>query len=409
MSSRQSPARMKAQPSVAGWEATAVGLKPYRRDRPSAVRTGLGHRISTPRMLAIWRTVSLLICVVVAVLTGIGLNSTEPDLSTGQEVLRLTSMHADVAAAEATMLAGRELPLAEHLSAGQEELAQAASTVAEVARTAQPTQIAEVNAALVDYAGDLRIAAKLPDSPTAEVEESRALLNSTLDTMIASDTTILEQATTPKTWVIVLLMVPVATLLVASVVVARRTRRVVTVGLLIGLVLAGGAAYQGYSMASVATYNLSGATSTSYAEALQWAEAIKAARQAELIDLKILDGQVSATSMESTYAELLGIIGRPESVTTQDIPKEALSTIAEAHNDLRVGDTGLNLAQATAAYDTLDDWLTGQLAAATQSYVDASQSAIRRAAVYRWLVVGLIIAAGMSSAVGINGHLRRYR
>ena len=219
--------------------------------QPDAAADGSRFRLRTVTLLRLLRTVAVLACLVAGAVGAFVLSTTSTSLgeiSNGtQQILRLQQIKGDILRADALATNGlaQGTPAAA-LTEYNEALREASQLIVEASRAQafDQAQLTSVNGGLVTYVLTMERArtAYPGDNKTglAHVAAAQATLTQdtvpALDTLIAANTARVDAARAgDRLWAVALALVPVLLLLGTSVWLARRTKRVINIGLLLAL------------------------------------------------------------------------------------------------------------------------------------------------------------------------------
>ena len=430
-----------AAPSAAPAPGAAGGPGPRGVDTASSSPPVAGRRFALPTasVLRALRLLTVLACLLAGAAGAYVLNLTISSLDTidagTQQVLRLEQVKGDVLRADGLATAG----LAQGTSASAltdytDALSEASRLVVEASR-AQPLDQADltsVNGGLLTYALTMeRARTAYPQNNAGGlkvVAEAGAVLSSgtvpALDKLIAANQARVDAArASDRIWAVGLALVPVLLLLGASVWVARRTRRVLNIGLVLALT------------ASVLLWRL---VDTNLASA---AGVVDAARSGSLQTAS------AAATAYSSLAEAKSIEGRellqPATTASLDASWAAAANAATAAagklDGYAAGQVQGRLAAYTSAHVTLADLLKanrvteGRAAAASTTtgvtptyraasdalsaaFSDATEQTRRDVAAQRdALAFGTVLAVllglfgAVAAWVGLARRLREYR
>lgn len=315
--------------------------------------------LSTPSGLRWLRTLTVLASLVAAVVAGIvfvGSARATTSIADGtQQLLRLQTIKGDILRADGLALNGLAQGSKESVTQQQEyrSALQGAAKLAVEASLAEPRDqgdIAQVNGALVAYAATLEMArtsvrADASDKGELVDEASTALRHGVvpvLDRLIAANNERINSARAEsRLWAIPIAVVPVVVALITAVFAARRTHRVLNLGLVVSL------------LASLATWYL---VNTGLAGA---AHLVDAAREGSLR---------TATSAASAYVALSdakSVEGSQLVAPAQSAQRQRAwqtSYDAAARSTSFVGTAKGPLTRQLAAYDTAHGALVSRVA-----------------------------------------------
>lgn len=392
-----------------------------------AIEPSGGERLpmTTSTVIAWWRVVVVIACLAAAVIAPLVLNNNKSSLlsvnSASQQVLLLQSVRGDILAAEASATQAMLVAPAGTRPGNdyREQLAAAAKKLSEANSlgTINRESMAEATEGLALYAVELTegMAAM---SPT-EIGESSTYLQDhllpLLDRLIEENLLLLEYSATDQRWLSALVAVPVALMLIASIIVARRTRRVLNIGLLVGMAAGAGviALVTGLvttSASSVGVVQTSGVT-----QATSVAQAYSAISEAKAAEGRVLLGITNASAGTEAYkaatdraAEALTQLGDPGTPQMQ----EELHRMIATHEQLMAAppdQLASQVAMAEEPYEVLVNWLAGQAtsigAELNAQLTDHARTIENTIGI---VAIGMLVAA-LASGIGLSQPLRRYR
>lgn len=266
MSAPPQPSRSGRPSATTRAAAPAARATAAPSSRPAQTTTATAARgavpdvdygVSTPRGLSIFRVLAVLTCLVSGLVGMAVLGQTANNLQAVSErteqLLLLQGIKADILRGDGLATNGLAQGSKEPASQQTEYRAalQQAAKDTVTASTAVPgdaVDLAEVNAALVTYVASLetsRTSVRNGEKVAASTldDASLALRSSALpklDARIAANQAVIDAKTQAvnRAWAILIAAVPVIVLLLASLFAARRTRRVLNIGLLAALIAA---------------------------------------------------------------------------------------------------------------------------------------------------------------------------
>lgn len=413
-------------------------------DRPPLTRRAAtgpaesGFGLSTARLLSLSRLVAALACLVAGAVGAWVLNATSASLGEinqgTQQVLRLQQIKGDVYRADALATAGLALGTPAGSVVGYTEaLTQAAQLTVE-ASNAQPldqSDLTAVNAGLISYVLTMeRARTAYPTSNATGIsivgQAGQSLAQTTipaLDKLIAANQSRVDAArASDRLWAAGLALIPVLLLVAIGVLLARRTRRVLNIGLLVAVAAS-------LVLWRLVDTNLAGSAAlvdSARAGSLQTASAAATA-YSTLAEAKSIEGhellqpsQISA--LEPTWTRAItatktavGNIGGPSAAVATNVNAYATShtalvallkanKLADAKASAASTTTGV-----TPTYATASDQLGYVFANATQATangVSAQQSGL---GIALWLALALGLLGAVASWVGVSSRLREFR
>lgn len=392
-----------------------------------AVEPSGGERLpmTTSTVVAWWRVIVVIACLAAAVIAPLVLNNNKSSLlsvnSASQQVLLLQSVRGDILAAEASatqaMLVAPEgtRPANDY----REQLAAAAKKLSEANSlgTINRESMAEATQGLALYAVELTegMAAM---SPT-EIGESSTYLQDhllpLLDRLIEENLLLLDYSATDQRWLSALVAVPVVLMLIASVIVARRTRRVLNIGLLVGMAAGIGVIALVTGLVTTSASSVGVVQSSGVTQATSVARAYSAISEAKAAEGRVLLGITNASTGTEAYkaatdraAEALTQLAAPEAPQMQDELQRMIAT----HEQLMAASPdqlASQVAMAEEPYEVLVNWLAGQ---ATAIGADLNAQLTDHARTIENTIgivaIGMLVAA-LASGIGLSQPLRRYR
>ncbi|WP_341728851.1 hypothetical protein [Brooklawnia sp.] len=396
------------------------GLSQARQSAPS--QPDGTKTMTTSSVIAWWRAVLVIACLAVAVIAPLVLNENRQSVErvnvATQQMLRLETVRSDLLGAEAA--ATQALLMAtdgQAPDAGYLGLADSASAELIAAAAASPSDslaLQQINTALGHYLAQLSVAMKT-GSQNDMRQASEVLVNDLLpllDTQIAAHTAVLESQGDNQQWLIAVLAVPVLLLVVASVVVARRTRRVVNLGLMLGLAAAIASLVIVTQLVTTTAMSISAVQTSGVTQAAAVAKAHAAVTEAKAIEGRMLLGITDSASGAQAYADATGQASDALTELGSADATDRLSQMISTHDQLVAATDPPSpelVASAQEPYDWLVSWLADQ-SSTIGNEVDADLSGhaatVEAQAI---LVAGIMVIAAVSSVAGLSGSLRRYR
>lgn len=408
--------RRGTTPAAANAVAAAHGTAPAVAER---------RPMTTSTVVAWWRIVVVLSCLVVAVVAPLVLNNNKNSLqrvnAATQQVLLLQSVRGDVLAAEASatqalLLSSPDVAPAadyvDHLSAAAHKLTRAATMT-----PPDREGLAAANQALVGYAIDL--ASAMATGSTAQMgiasENLQGVLLPKLDDQIAKNLVWLEVSTADQRWLSVLVAVPIVLMVAASVVVARRTRRLLNVGLLVALAVSIYMWVNVTQLVTTSAQSVSAVQSSGVTQARSVAQAYAAVTEAKAAEGRVLLGVTPAADgirvygeATATAAEMLALLPNAEA----DGMVGQLNQMVATHDQLMAAPAEQRpalVASAQQPYDVLVGWLSQQAdqvgSALDQQLSDHARTVQNAVGIVAAGMLGAALAAG----IGLSQPMRRYR
>ncbi len=405
-----------------GWVSSNLGgqLNPT---APSAAIGPDGKKtMPTSTLIGWWRLVLLIVCLAVAAAAPLVLDQNRQlvervNVAT-QQMLRLETIRADLLGAEAAatqallMASGDQAPDGSYL--GLADSAAAELIAAAAARPADSPALQQINTALSHYLAQLSVAMKT-GSDEEMLVASGVLANDLLpllDAQIALDTATLESQGDNQQWLIAVLAVPVVLILVASVAVARRTRRVLNLGLVFGLVGTVASLVIVTQLVTTTATSISAVQTSGVTQATAVARASGAVAEAKAIEGRTLLGITARDTGASAYTKATDVANDALTELGSSEASGQLDQMISTHNQLMASTERPSaelVAAAQAPYDWLVDWLASQSSTIGEHVnADLSDHAARVGAL-AVLVAGIMVVAAVSCAGGLNAALRRYR
>lgn len=383
--------------------------------------------MTTSTVLAWWRVLVVLACLAAAVIAPLVLNENRNSLlqvnTAAQQVMALQSVKGDVLAAEASatqalLLAG---PDADADDAYLELLGSAASqlTNASAARPTDASALSEISAMLVSYNAELT-QGMVTHSDAAMADASRQLHNDLvplLDSQIATNITWLEVSIGDQRWLSVLLALPIVLTVAAMVVAARRTRRLVNIGLLISLAINIAVWVIITQLVTTSAASVSAVQSSGVAQASAVGQAYASIAEAKATEGRVLLGITESGQGARAYDEAT----TQATEMLQQLPQAAydgmndkLTEMIQTHEQLLAARDDIEaraqlVQSAQQPYDELVSWLADQSALIGDG-LDAqlTQHASNVQGALGGVAIGMV-AASLAAGVGLSQPLRRYR
>ena len=381
--------------------------------------------MTTSRVLALWRLVVVLSCLAVAVIGPLVLNENRASLervnAAAQQVLLLKSVRGDLLAAEASgthallITAPGQEPdrqFAEDLATASEKFTRAATLSPPDAESMAP-----VGASLTRYAAELS-RAMATGSTTAMGQASDFLqgdLLVQLDVLISDNLVWLEVSTADQRWLSALVAMPIVLILIASVVAARRTRRVLNLGLVIALAISVSILVLVTQLVTTSAQSVSVVQTSGVTEATSVAGAYAAVTEAKAIEGRVLLGVTPAQAGGAAYSAAVDAAGQalaqlPAAQASGMV--DQLGAMVNTHDQLMAAPTAQLPELLTAAqqpYEALVEWLAQQssqigsnLDQQLTDHAKTVQNAIG-------LVAAGMVAAALAAGIGLSQPLRRYQ
>lgn len=404
------------QPSPAPAIANGGANPPVTRER---------RVLTTGGVVAWWRLVVVLSCLLVAVVAPMVLNNNKSGLervnAAGQQVLLLQSVRGEVLAAEvsATQALLISAPGATPDDAYVDHLAMAAQRLTLAATMTPPDRdgLVAANRSLIVHTAHLSaaMAAGSTDQMGMVSTNLQANLLPLLDQQINQNLVLLDVSSADQRWLSALVAVPIVLMVAASVVVARRTRRVFNIGLLVGLGISILLWVNVTELVTTSAKSVGAVQTSGVAQATSVAQAYAAITEAKAVEGRVLLGIVPADEGGRAYAEattkaaeMLALLPNAES---DGMPGQ-LEQMVSAHDKLIAAPSGQRPALMQAArqpYDALVVWLaqqSDQIGVALDQQLSDHANTIRNA--LGFVAAGMLLAA-LAAGVGLSQPLRRYR
>lgn len=382
--------------------------------------------MTTSTVLVWWRALVVLACLAAAVIAPLVLNENRNSLlqvnNAAQQVMRLQAVKGDVLAAEASatqamLLAG---PDATPDDAYLELLGTAANqlTNAGAARPQDVDALANISATLVSYS-TLLTEGMVTHSDSAMNRASQSLhgeLVPMLDEQIANNVNWLEVSIGDQRWLSVLLALPIVLTIVAMVVVARRTRRVLNIGLVISLAINIAMWVIITQLVTTSAASVSAVQSSGVSQATAVGQAYASVAEAKSIEGRMLLGITSQSEGNPAYDAATA----EASENLKQLPmgayegiNEKLDQMIQTHDQLMAAtpedpNRPQLVQSAQQPYDTLISWLSDQ---STQIGAGLNEQLTDHASTVRGALGGIaigMVAAALAAAIGLSQPLRRY-
>lgn len=397
------------------------------RPKPAAAPAAQTPRkaMTTSTVIAWWRVVVVISCLAAAVIAPLVLNDNRESLqrvnAATQQVILLQSVRGEVLAAEASATQGMLIAApgaipnddyVDRLASAAQKLASAA-TLNSSGRGALP----QINAALTSYTSALSGAMSTASAPqmAAASTELQGVLLPLLDGQIQLNKAELNYSATDQRWLSALVAVPILLTLIASVVVARRTRRVLNIGLLIGLALLIGMWVLITQLVTTSAQSVSAVQSSGVAQATAAAQAYSAVTEAKAVEGRVLLGvaEIPQGTFSYKYAmdDAAEMLAKLPNADTDGMVAELERMIA-THDVLMAAapeDRARLVADAQEPYDNLVAWLadqSDQIGSALDRQLTAHATTVSNAV---GLVAAGVAMAAVVGAIGLSQPLRRYR
>ncbi len=381
--------------------------------------------MATSTVIAWWRVVAIIACLAAAVVAPLVLNNNRASLErvndASQQVLVLQSVRGDVLSAEAAASQALLLttPGAQPDGGYVARLETAAQKLARASSMAPQDvdALAGANLALTTYTASLS-QAMTSGSVEQLGQASQGLqtdLLGRLDEQISTNVVRLEVSTSDQRWLSALVAVPIVVLLMASVIVARRTRRVLNLGLLVGLAISVAIFVLVTQWVTTSAKSVGDARSSGVSQATAVAQAYSAVTEAKATEGRVLLGLTPAEQGTAAYtaattqaAQLLAKLPNAatdkmtdqleQMVATHErlvtAPSEQLATLAES---------------AQVPYEALVTWLSAQSDQIGAALDEQLTGHARTIANSTGLVAAGMLLAAFAAGIGLSQPLRRYR
>ena len=375
-----------------------------------------------------WRVFVVLSCLVIAALGPLVLNENSKVVTqvneSAQQVLRLEAVRADVLAADAAANnALVDARAGQNSDADHVALLSHAAEVMTEASAAWPDdedRLAALNTDLIGYTAVVTRGLAAQDSQ--ELSAASRLLDNQLLPALNEQIEINQQRLAfsigDQRWLSVLMALPIAVLVCGSVVVARRTRRVFNIGLLIGLGLSIGVFVVTTQLVTTSANSVGAVQTGPMVQATSASGAYAAITEAKAWESRVLLGIATPTDGEMyfkaavTLAEgRLGALPDAQAAGMLD----QLQAFRDAHDKLLAAAGGDQTQLASArqdsnqAYQALVTWLPQQSqtigAELNRQLIDQALR-VRTAA---GGCAGGLLLAGLAAGIGVSMPLRRYR
>lgn len=236
-----------------------------------------------------------------------------------------------------------------------------------------------------------------------------------LDKLIAENLVWLEVSTADQRWLSALVAVPIVLILVASVVVARRTRRVLNLGLVAALAISVAILVLVTQLVTTSAQSVSVVQTSGVTEATSVAGAYAAVTEAKAVEGRILLGATPAQAGGAAYSAAIETAGQalaqlPEAQASGMV--DQLEAMVATHGQLMAASAEQFpelLPAAQEPYNALVGWLAGQ---ASQIGSDLDQQLSEHANTVQnafGLVAAGMVAAALTAGIGLSQPLRRYQ
>lgn len=381
--------------------------------------------MTTARVLALWRLVVVLSCLAVAVVGPLVLNNNRASLervnAASQQVLLLQSVRGELLAAEASgtqallLSADGATPddqFVGHLISATERFTQAATVAQDDA-----DRMTDLAASITRYTADLSRA--MTSGSTDQVTTASQYLQGTLlgqlDELITDNLGWLEVSTADQRWLSALVAVPIVLMLIASVVVARRTRRVLNLGLVVAIGISVAMFVLVTQLVTTSAQSVGAVQTSGVTEATSVAQAYSAVTEAKAAEGRVLlgitptqQGQAAYSSAVDTAGEMLAMLPAAQGAGMDTQLEQMIAT----HDELMAAPAEQLpelVAAAQQPYDALVEWLAQQ---SIQIGADLDQQLTDHAATVQnaiGFVVAGMVAAALAGGIGLSQPLRRYR
>ncbi|WIY81975.1 hypothetical protein [Propionimicrobium sp. PCR01-08-3] len=419
------PRQAFGQQTSVGSAWNGAGLtRPAPVSKPAKTRenpAGTGS-MTTSTVLAWWRIVLVVICLAAAVVAPLALSNNRQAVQSvnaaTQQMLRLENVRSELLTAEAS--ATQAVLLAAEGAAPDtgylDSLDSAAADLIDVAQSDNQDRgaLQNISIQLTKYSGLLAVAMNTGSQQDMQRASDQLTLQviPSLDQQISRQTDILENQGGNQQWLIAVLAVPVVLLLVASIVIARRTRRVLNLGLVLALLGAVASWGMVTQLVTTSAASISAVQTSGVSQATAVAQAYGGVTEAKAIEGRMLlgitdqaDGAQAYTTATDQASQAIGELGNSDA-------SDQIGQLISTHEQLMAATDRPSddlVASAQAPYDWLTEWLAGQsdsIGTEVSSDLSDHAASVGRLAV----VVGLVmVVAAVSSATGLSGSLRRYR
>lgn len=405
---------------------------------PSHATGARPFAVSTSRVLSLSRLIAALACLIAGAVGAWVLNSTSASLGEinrgTQQMLRLQQIKGDIYNADALATSGLALGTpAASVTAYNDALTQAAQLTVEASQ-AQPLDQAEltsVNAGIISYVLTMeRARTAYPrdnaDGITYVDQASTALTKTTvpaLDRLIAANSSRVDAArASDRLWAGGVALVSVLLLVGIGILLARRTRRILNVGLLVALA----ASLVLWRLVDTNLAAAAGVVDTARAGSLRTATAAATA-YSTLAEAKSIEGHEMLQPSRISQLEPTWTAAMTEATTAVDTIGSAGSTISKNVDAYETAHTALvALLKAGKTYDakasaaSTTTGVTPTYAAASQGLSSTFAEATTATAsdmtaqqgglgVAFWLALVFGLMGAVASWIGISARMREFR
>lgn len=453
--------------SSVGRQSSRTGRSPIVRTSTSAsrqaakknlLRSGMimqkSRAISTPRTISYWRFVLAISCVIAAVVIPMTLGrnrqSVEDSNQAVQQILRLAEVRSSLFGAEIAAsqdLLDRSASQPESPSGqtseertdkqadptsrqGESDYQASLDSASEVLIDAASSDNADtgalrvINSSAGRYASLLSLAVTTgsADDIAAAKDQLSTELSPLLDAQIDQQMYVLERNQARQYWLIPLLAVPILLLLVGSIIIANRTRRILNLGLLVAFIVTA------ISMGSVATLvvrgaaDLSSAKSGSATQATTIASSYYGLSELEAAEARQLLGVITFSQGEELYQGIVQSTSEEFAQLESSSMQADLSKMTEAHaqiaSSLTAGKDVNSISwqkrkeifqQTHSQYSSMISSLNDEAEALNNSASEQFSGYARSIKQVAWIASGALVIAAISSLLGLTGALRRYQ
>ncbi|EPH03354.1 hypothetical protein HMPREF1531_01413 [Propionibacterium sp. oral taxon 192 str. F0372] len=381
-------------------------------------RTGL----PTATVLGWWRAVLVVSCVAAAVFAPGVLRSTSSSLieakQSAQMMLHLNQAKGDLLVANSVALSNALAPGNGKVVAETGAAMEALTSAADVASDAgtnddRLTQLAEVSSGVVTYVAAVSAAGTDANAVNTASNQLRESVLPTLDSLIAAEKQDIEDARNSASWAVIVWMGGISLLIVlASIHCAKRTRRVLNLGLVAALAFSGVGVWQSSQLVGSLSDGTSARSIDSAATAGSAYSALGAARDAQLryvvSSAATRDGISNEfTASLPTVRDAVAALDPANQTVLEHI--DAFGTSFETlQKDMADGTLNGGL-PAASDFTEVRDWSATQI---KNSHGDLASTVGGRASSVEQksnMVAILMAAAAIASVVGLSRIVRRYR
>lgn len=398
-----------------------AGVAPRRPGQPSR-RTN--DTMTTSTVLAWWRIVVVLACLGAAVIAPMVLNQNRQSLervndATQQllllETVRSDVMRAEAAATQALLLAGNSGQVDQSYLGLIGSAATGITQAAAASPAVDARLLSEANSALMRYTAQLAVAMETGqrDAMVQASDQLHAKVLPLLDDRIEINLLRLDYSTADQRWLSLLVAVPIVLIVAASIIVARRTRRVFNIGLLVGLAAAIGTWLIVTQVVTTSAESVSAVQTSGVSQATAIAQTYAAVTEAKAAEGRVLLGVTPASEGNQIYQDATG----RATTALEQLPDAAgaldqLKQMTATHDQLMSAsetNRATQLAAAQAPYNGLVAWLVQQSeqvgSSLDQQLTDHAQTVQHSLG---GVAVTMLIAA-FATGIGLSQPLRRYR